>query len=227
MKKTFGLVLFLFAINFYAQNLSQYKYAIIKDQYDFQKTNNEFNFNELVKSGFRKYGYKPFYTSEIVPEDCTETNKFFVEIKATSGMIYTKMTITLKDYRNNILLVSNESRSKEKEYVVAYNECFRESLKSLDKMIAPQVDFADKKPTIDAASQINFVRYSALKTDLGYNLLAANNSFFQILNTSRPDIFIANRDQTNGVLIKKSENWFFEYYVNNILQSEIIKVDLK
>jgi hypothetical protein len=42
--------------------------------------------------------------------------------------------------------------------------------------------------------------------------------------TSNPSVFIAIKDASQGVLISKENQWFFEYYHDNQFISETIEV---
>ena len=227
MKKIFFILFLSIVLNSFSQNLNPYKYAIIPNKFDFQKTKNQFNFSDLVKAGLKKYGFETYFNSDILPAECNDSNKFFVDINTESGIVYTKMTIVLKDYRNNILFVTEEAKTKEKEYDVAYNVVFREAIKSFERLNKKTADIKPTKLEPVASSQVFSDKYTAVKTKNGFNLITSNNDVFEIYNTSIQDVFIAKRNNICGVFLKKQEGYYFEYQLNDILQSEIIKVDLK
>ena len=80
----------------------------------------------------------------------------------------------------------------------------------------------------EAKSSQNSKKYQVVATENGYNLMTigANSTIFQIFKTSSKDVFLAQRNNVNGILIKKANTWFFEYYNQNRLQSEQIEVEL-
>ena len=46
----------------------------------------------------------------------------------------------------------------------------------------------------------------------------------RLFNTSQKNVFIGRRDDTQGVVIFKNNQWFFEYYEKGTLVSEPLKV---
>jgi hypothetical protein len=59
----------------------------------------------------------------------------------------------------------------------------------------------------------------------GYQLVDSTPKVvMKVYKTSNESNFIAEKDGTNGVLVLKGEQWFFEYYKNGTLYSEKIEV---
>ena len=75
-------------------------------------------------------------------------------------------------------------------------------------------------------NQVFSKQYNVIATENGYNLISVDSDYkiFQILKTTSNEIFIANKDSVFGILIKKTDNWFFEFYDGNVLKSELINV---
>jgi hypothetical protein len=46
----------------------------------------------------------------------------------------------------------------------------------------------------------------------------------RLFNTSQKNVFIGVKDDTQGVVISKDGQWFFEYYEKAKLFSELIKL---
>ncbi|MBC7640721.1 MAG: hypothetical protein H7174_00025 [Flavobacterium sp.] len=227
MKKIILLTFSLFTFLSFSQNLNKYKYAIIPENFEFLKTKNEFGFCDLVKAAMRKYGFETFSNNEILPLDVANDNKFFVDIVVNSGMIYTKMTMVFKDYRNNVLFTSEEGKSKEKEYQIAFNESFRQAAKSLDLLNdkTQKIETSELKPTKNKILNQAFpAQYVVSSIPNGYNLLSNQKIVFEILNTTKKDFYIAKKDGINGLLLKIDGEWFFEYYKNEELILEKLKI---
>jgi hypothetical protein len=59
----------------------------------------------------------------------------------------------------------------------------------------------------------------------GFQLIDASPKvILKIFKTSLPTTFLAIREQIQGVLIYKDNQWVFEYYQNATLISELINV---
>ena len=68
-------------------------------------------------------------------------------------------------------------------------------------------------------------KLNAISTDNGYNLINANSEVVYVLQkTSNVNIFTATKAVLNGILIKKNNGWFFEYYEGDKLISEKVEV---
>lgn len=238
------LVLFLLISSFgFAQNLNDYKYAMVPAKFSFLKDDNMYNLNLFTKMYLQKYGFESYYDNEVFPTDFASNNcnKIFIDVLNNSNMFTTKLKVVLKDCKNNILATSDEGTSREKEYKVAYNEALRmafdnfgvlkmhkfqpsQTVVSIAKSDAIGNEFNPKNEV--ATNQIFFKKYNVVATETGFNLItvASDYKIFKIFKTSSNDVFIANRDSISGILIKKNDSWFFEYYDGNVLKSELIKV---
>ncbi len=228
MKKIIFLVVFLVSNLTFSQILNQYKYAIVPEKYSFQKSKNDYNLNELTKAAMRKYGFEPYFETEILPKDISNENKFYVDVLENSSIIYTKLTIVLRDYTNNVLFRSAEGKSKEKDFAEAYEECFRQAIKSFDqanfiqKMNSQFPVKADVVKMPDNKPKPSF--YIAKIINNGYDLSVENQFKFILKNSSKKEIFIATKNFVTGLVMKIDDEWFFEYYINENLVLEKINI---
>ena len=233
MKKVILIFFVLISSFIFSQTLNQYKYAIVPEKYPFQKNKNDYNFNELTKAAMRKYGFEPYFETEILPKDISNDNKIYVDVLENSSMIYTKLIVVLRDYANNVLFRSAEGTSKEKEFAEAYEECFRQAMKSFDVLehqyIRNQVADIDVK-NIENENVISvLIPYSANKITSGFKLFNGDKGLeFVILETSNPNVYIVNSSEGKnqiGVLIhKQNDSYSLEYYTDGKLIKEIINI---
>jgi hypothetical protein len=233
MKKIIFLLVFTISNLTLSQSLNRYKYAIVPEKYSFQKNKNDYNLNELTKAAMRKYGFEPYFETEILPKDISNENKVYVDVLEKSSMIYTKLIVVLRDYTNNVLFRSADGKSKEKEFSEAYEECFRQAMQSFDilkhQYLPNQIADIDVKTSENQNINSVLIPYSANKIANGFKLLNGDQGFkFVIYETSNPNIFIVNTpDEKNqiGVLIhKQNDSYSFEYYTNGKLNKEIINI---
>ena len=229
--KKYIVLLLLFSAVCFAQNINEYKYAIVPVKFSFLKEENQYNLNLLTKMYLQKYGFETYYNNETAPDDFVNSNcnKIFVDIVNNSNMFTTKLKVVIKDCKNNILISSEEGASREKEYKVAYNEALRMAFDNFSVLKAHKFQPSQKRLEIigePVTNQMVIKKYNVVATKNGFNLITAesDNKFFQIFKTSSNDVFIGNRDNVSGVLIKKTDNWFFEYYQNDKLVSEKVEV---
>lgn len=249
MKKLILIVIGLISNIIIAQNLNDYKYALVPSKFSFQKekdkAKDKYHLNTLTKLFMEKYGFETYIESENAPYEFVNNNcnKVFVDIEKKSNMFFTKLKVVLKDCNNKVLFTSNEGISKEKEYGVAYNEALRMAFASFEmlrhkyngKIIAekPTEVSVSKEVIDDNKVEIKENNITNSNQDLlfaqpiqnGFQLVNTEPKvIFKLFKTSAKDFYTAIKGDLQGVLIKKNNEWFFEYYQNDKLVSEKVEV---
>lgn len=251
MKKIFLVVLFISAFGF-SQNLNHYKYALVPAKFNFLKEANQHNLNVMTKLFMEKYKFETYLDNEVFPEDFAKDNcnKIFVDVLDNSTMFTTRVTVVIKDCKNTILFTSTEGKSKEKEYKAAYNQALRMAFdsftilkthsyqltqKSLEMIGEPskivvvnEIIFnpksEDNKYTT-LTSNVVFGQYFAKPIANGFQIINSESEIiYKIFNTSTKDFFIAIKDNKNGVFFLRNTNWYFEFYEQGKLISEMVSV---
>lgn len=232
------LVLFL-SVKGFSQDLNQYQYAIVPAKYDFLKEKDKYRLNTLTKLLMEKYGFKSYLTTDVQPDEIANTNcnKVFVDVIEIGTMFVTKLKVVLKDCKNNILFTSDEGTSREKEFGAGFNEALRNAFKSFDKLNHQYNGAVLKEETVilnESFEAPKPAETSEVSTDIFFFAQPIANGF-QVVNseprvvmrlfaTSQKDVFIAKKEAIQGVVIFKNNQWFFEYYENAKLFSELIKL---
>ena len=219
-----------------AQNLNEYKYAILPSKFAFSKEENAHNLNAISKMYLQKYGFETYFHNEAAPDEfiLSYCNKIFVDVTENSSIFITKLKITIKDCKGTILATSEQGTSKEKEYRVAYNEALRMAFDNFSLLKTHQFQPSQKSLGLIgepiqkeiAQGQIVEKKYNVIATETGYNLIAVASDYklFQLFKTTSNDIYLAKRDFISGVLLKRDSSWFFEYYEGTVLKSELINI---
>lgn len=219
-----------------AQNLNEYKYAILPSKFTFSKEENAHNLNAISKMYLQKYGFETYFHNEAAPDEfiLSYCNKIFVDVTENSSIFITKLKITIKDCKGTILATSEQGTSKEKEYRVAYNEALRMAFDNFSILKTHQFQPSQKSLGLIgeplqkeiAQGQIVEKKYNVIATETGYNLIAVASDYklFQLFKTTSNDIYLAKRDFISGVLLKRDSSWFFEYYEGTVLKSEMINI---
>lgn len=220
MKNYLVVAIFLISGISFSQKLNTFKYAIIPEKLSFLKEKNQFNLNELLKFGMTKYGFEPFYDTDILPNDLTNENKVLVDVLQNNSIFSTNVTIVLKDFKNNILHTSVEGKSREKNLDVSYNFAIREALNSfssLKHVYSNNIQVTDLKETI--------VVYQAKTIANGFEILIDNNVIYKIFKTSNKDFFKAKKGEIDGTMFLKDNFYYFEYYSNDNLITEKLEIN--
>lgn len=250
MKKLFTLFLLFSSLFLSAQNLNDYKYAIVPSRFDFLKEKNQFMINTYTKMFMQKYGFETYLDSEELPDFLLKNNcnKVFVDVISTSTFFQTKLKVVLKDCKNNILFTSQEGKSKEKDLNVSYNQALRDAFNSF-ALLKHVYNGKDASQIMDSKSVsqtetkiIETKKTEDIKVELAigeplfakpfgassFQLLTNNTAIprlaLTISKTSVANVYIATRNSTTGVLVQKNLQWFFEYYANNELKSEPVTI---
>lgn len=238
MKKLI-LIAFLFSIHFSnAQALNQYKYALVPSKFSFLSEKDQYRLNTYTKLFMEKYGFTAYLDTDVLPDDVLtdNCNKVYVDVIKSSTLFVTKLSVVLKDCRNNVLFTSSEGKSKEKEYKVAYMEALRDAFKSFEtlnyKYSLVEITSVPAKletpvPTIKLteSTEGNERVLYAQPISNGYQLVDATPKvMLKIYKTSVANVFIALQGTTQGILILKDNKWFFEYYDDEKLISESVNV---
>ena len=227
MKKLILIFIVIISVKSFSQKLNAYKYAVVPEKFSFQTENNQYNFNELVKAAMRRYGFDPYYNTEELPADVTDANKLYVDVVESGNIIYTKLNIVLKDYRNNIVFMTQDGKSKEKQVEVAYNEALRETVKSVELMnhhYTENTIVENNEPSIDnkvVIEEDKLIIYIAKQVKNGYDL-STQDQVFLLKNTSKKDMYQAVKNKINGTVFKQGDKWIFEFYRDEeLIQQEI------
>ncbi len=137
MKKILSIIaLFVITTNVIAQDLNNYKYALVPSKFSFSREKDEYRLNTLSKMFMQKYGFESYLDSDILPSDFASDNcnKVYVDVVENNSMMMTKVKVVLKDCLNQVLFTSEEGKSRLKDYTAAYNQALREAFASFEKL---------------------------------------------------------------------------------------------
>jgi len=136
-KKLFLIGFLLSVITLNAQtDLNAYKYVTIPNRFDFQKSDDAYQVNSLLKFLFNKKGFEAFLTNEIFPIDfktnpCLSLNAKVVD---ESNMFRTKVYIELYNCQNQLVLKSELGESREKELKRGFQEAVRIAFTTIENI---------------------------------------------------------------------------------------------
>lgn len=230
MKKWILMLLFVVAAKGAAQHeINNYRYLILPEKFSFLKQKDQYQLNSLVKIHFEKLGFVVFYDTETLPDSLVNynCNKLFCDIESVGNILTTKLVITLKDCKNKIVVQSKEGKSKEKDFKTSYNQAFREAFTSFRELgyqyQSQQVEKELPSTTKTLANTENLLYAQPIPN--GYQLIDSSPKVvYKLLATSNASCFIAFHGEQQGVLVQKNQQWYFEYYENGILNSQLVAV---
>jgi hypothetical protein len=201
MNKRIFLLLFLGSFVINAQHaVNNYKYVIVSKRFDFQRTENQYQLNDLAEFLFEKYNFNPVFEDDY-PEDLYR-NKC-LGLKSTivdeSSMFVTKLKVELRNCKDSLIYTSKIGKSKRKEYQATYQEAMRrafESLKTLNYKYIPSDK--DKKPVVPKVPSVPIIKApvsvpneEAILTDSQINEESIEK---EVLATNYPILYAQARD---------------------------------
>lgn len=225
----------------YAQTtINNYKYVLVPEKFDFSREANQYGLNFLAKSLLENKGFSAYFDNQDIPKELAgdRCNALKVEVVQRKAIFTTNLTLFLKDCRGNIVFKSKEGKSREKEFAAAYEEALKDAFRSLNDIPYAYVATTNTppRPTVDTTTVPSSVPATtpvaaeqrepagtlyAQATANGFQLIDTTPKIvLTLLKTSAPDYFIANKGTTNGIVFKKTGEWFFEYYNDGKLISE-------
>lgn len=116
------------------EKLNAYKYVVVPSRFDFQKDNDQYGLNTLLKYKFQQLGFKAYLDSEDLPRELKVNSCIYISpsVKHKSTMIYTKISVEILDCDKQVLYITQEGKSKSKSYRTSNIEALRNALKSFD-----------------------------------------------------------------------------------------------
>jgi len=234
MKRIVLLSALLISAIAFSQNINDYRYVVVPQKFKFFEEENKYNLNLLTKKVFEKYGFEVYFENDDKPAELAldRCKALYGNLINDSGMLNTVLYITLTDCNGNEVFKSAKGKSKEKEFRKGYYEALREASKSLEELnysysgkdIVTATTETASPAAIPAAVNNGNVLFAQPIAN-GYQLVDTTPKVvLKIFKTSQQDSFTAVSDTKNGVVFKKGNDWYFEYYENNKLVSEKLNI---
>lgn len=246
MKACLLLVCAFFTVAAYSQNttINSYKYVLVPERFDFSREDNQYGLNTTAKLLLEQKGFTTFMGNDALPPAvaANRCNALRAEVVQKKGLFVTNLTLLLKDCQGNIVFKSKEGKSREKEFLPAYDEALKNAFASLnevpynyDSTLAQQAiatplvataapATAAPAPVMAPVAEITGTLYAQV-TPNGYQLIDTSpKKILTLLKTSMPDYYIAQGGASNGVVFKKDGEWVFEYYKDDKLVSKKLEI---
>jgi hypothetical protein len=254
LKIRFSIFILVFSfLSIFSQekNINNYKYIIVPNQYQFQKSKDSYQANSLTKFLFNKYGFIALMSFEKFPEDLVRNRCLALTaiLNNNSKMFFTEMNYDLVDCNNSIVFSSNPAKSREKEFKKAYHQVIRktfESFKAMNyhyepiKSLSTSVDQPTVKAIPNDKKLVSEIKEE--KTEIPVVVIENKESIlyaqvlpngFQLVDdtpkvkyilqeTSVKNVFIVSG--TDGIVYNSNNKWILEYYVDNQFFKEELKI---
>jgi hypothetical protein len=249
--KRYVLVLFFFLPFLgYSQNaINNYKYVVVPEKFSFIKENDQYLLNSLTKALLQDKGFTVYFDNAELPTEVANNKcrALSADLLEKSGMFTTSLTLLLKDCQGNIVFKSKEGKSREKDYRAAYDMALRDALTSVSYTYNASAN-ESSPPVVTTTASAAPIQSPAVAATTptkatevvtnqpvgtlyaqaianGYQLIDTTPKIvLTLLKTSAENYFIASNATANGIVLKKREDWVFEYYKDGKLISEKLLV---
>lgn len=133
------IFLFLFSLSIsqaFSQNINNYQYVIIPEKYDFAKSIDAYELNSLTQFLFNKYGFDSYRERDKMPFglEVGSCNALYADVESKSSFLTAKFKVILKDCNGEILFISEQGKSKNKDFKRAYHEALRKAFVSIEDL---------------------------------------------------------------------------------------------
>lgn len=233
-------------------SLNDYNMAIIPAKFDFQKEDNQYRINSTIKAFLQQKGFEVYLSSDDLPEGFMDynCNKLFVNLIEKSNMFVTELQVEFKDCKNKVLYVTDVGESRDKNIAKSYNIALQAALKTFSKAnykysgktyFDEEAEEKIKNRDVENVSQ-EVTKVIKSEKEVTYEKVGtpvkkentqssikvvnkANQKELVLYKTSNPNVYLANYNGINGIVMSKENVWYFEYTEGDKTISE--KLDIK
>lgn len=140
MKRFLSIFSLVFLVSFSSlkaqSNINSYKYLLVQEQYNFQKSADQYQINSLTKFLFNKYGFNVLgsneqYPSELALNPCMALKAV---MRNTSSMLTTKVVVDLVDCHNKVIFSTKEGKTSIKDYKKGFNDAIRKAFVDIEEL---------------------------------------------------------------------------------------------
>jgi hypothetical protein len=242
MKNILTVAIFFFLFSMHSQEkISNYKFIIVSDKFDFLKKPDMYQTSSLTKFLLKKNGFDAYLSSENLPRKVYDNRckTLFVKILNSSSAFVTKNAVEFRDCNNVVVYKSKVGKSRKKDFKPAHHEAIRDAFTDLiikgynyqesaisktNVVIKPVAEKTIKK--IEVAPVKKVVKKSghtiyAQPISNGFQLVDTTPKVvYTILTTSTVNLYIIKGQ--NGILYLRNSKWIAEYYENGqLIQKEL------
>lgn len=107
--------------------LNNYKYVVVANQFDFQSEPDQYRLNGLTTFLLQKQNFTVFSNTDVLPDDAIANGclVLYATLKNSSSLFKTKVNVQFENCKKEIVFTSDIGESRDKKYIVAYNEATR------------------------------------------------------------------------------------------------------
>ena len=250
-------ILLLLTITFsFGQSLNDYKYILVPETFEEMKEPDQYRLNGLTNYLFNQNGFNSYLGKSNLPEDALNNNCLVLnaELVNESGLFTTKVAIKLVNCKGEVVYTSPIGGSREKKYIVAYNEALRASLNNLSVL---NYDYQPKeyettntitKATDQVTIKSKTNNLSKIKSEESVVIKSTDNKMssqlkavklentlldYEVFNSENTLVFkflysgsedVYIIENTNAIVYKKGDNWVLADRTSSSLELKVLNI---
>lgn len=215
MKNFFFLMLVLLGTTVsQAQDINSYKYIIVPQEFDFLKEPDQYQLNSLTKFLFEKNGFETYFEGEKLPEDLSKNpcEALNAEVENNSGLFKTRVNVILKDCYNKQVFVSEEGRSREKDYKDAYHEALRNAFESIEELnYSYNETIVSARPEMPEKPKTSGIQEENMESGRAQNPVTVNPVEDNVQKRITSDSEMIFTRDNSGYILRKTEKGYNLY----------------
>lgn len=131
-----ALIAFNFVIGYSQTSLSDYKYILVPSKFEFLDKADGYRLNTLTRVLFKEHGFNVIYDKQTFPDDFAANNclALSADVINSSNFTRTKLSVELRNCKNQVVYLTKIGDSKHKEYKKAYHEALRAAFRSFSNV---------------------------------------------------------------------------------------------
>ncbi len=219
------LIAFLLLTNLcFAQSIKgEYTYIEVADRFDFVTGDNPYQLSDMMVYYFEKKGAKAYRKKD--SPNVSKCDILYADLEKGAGVLWTKLSIVLKNCNDEVVLRSEVGKSKQKEHAKMYPDALRHAFKTVTlsklqkvkaKSISPENTAIEKKNNDNSSKETA----EKVKDELVGVIKPINNT----QNTAIPLASFSNYTlNEKSYLLKKTEAGF-ALFATQKMNDDFIKI---
>lgn len=203
------ILLFSLVTSLQAQDkLNNYKYVVVANQFDFQSEPDQYRLNGLTKFLLEKQNFTVFSNTDILPDDAINNGclVLYATLKNSSSLFKTKINVQFENCKKEIVFTSDIGESRDKKYIVAYNEATRNAFNTFSSFTHTYKPAAADKQTTEVTALKQEIENLKAEQSNKENIKAEATIKDVVVKVTDTPVKAATKTETKTETIKPADN---------------------
>lgn len=202
------ILLFSLVTSLQAQDkLNNYKYVVVANQFDFQSEPDQYRLNGLTKFLLEKQNFTVFSNTDVLPDDAINNGclVLYATLKNSSSLFKTKINFQFENCKKEIVFTSDIGESRDKKYIVAYNEATRNAFNTFSSFTHTYKPAAADKQTTEVTALKQEIENLKAEQSNKDNIKAEATIKDEVVKVTDTPVKVATKTETKTETIKPAD----------------------